>query len=236
MNDVKVKPARGKGRTKAPSPAPAPEARPAAKAARTVRKAKPAPVSEPALFDAPAQPAPKVPARAPAKAAAKAVAQPKAAVAVETPAAPPPPSLVETVVVPIAALSLSGDGPVPQALFNPMKAVLGTRDPRALYARAQETGDTLRNAMSESATATSRGLVELNSQMLDLVRAHSDATLSLWRSALAAGSMSEAIRVQTSGVRQVYEASAGHWKSIAETAGRTAEAAMRPMQSALKRG
>jgi hypothetical protein len=214
MKDVKVKPARGKGRTKADAPAADAVAKPLAKAAR---KPKAATASEaaPALFDA--QPIP---------------------AAVAAPSPPPPPSLIETIVAPIAALGVTAEAPVAETLLAPVKAALGTgtESARTFYAKAQETGDTLRNAMSESAAAASRGLVELNGQMLDLVRAQSDATLSVWRSALAAGSMSEAIRLQTSGVRQVYETSAGHWKAIAETAGRTADAAMRPMQSVLARG
>jgi hypothetical protein len=218
MKDVKVKPPRGKGRTKAAAPVAAAVAKPVAKAARTAaRKVKAPTMSEaaPALFDT--QPIP---------------------AAVKAPSPPPPPTLIETVVAPIAALGLTAEAPAAETILRPVKAALGTgtESARTFYAKAQETGDTMRNAVSESAAAASRGLVELNGQLLDLMRAQSDATFSVWRSALAAGSVSEAIRLQTSGVRQVYETSAGHWKAMAETAGRTAEAAMRPLQSVLARG
>lgn len=219
MKDVKAKPARGRGRKPAEAAVEAP-AVPAPKAeAKVVAKA-----------------APKAPARraAPRPAAVKAPA-PKPA---ELPLAPalqaPVPNLVETVVAPVAALDLAPPAaPSPEALAKPVAAVLeaGTAGARTFYAKAQETGATLRDAMTQSATATSRGLVELNGQMFALVRAQSDATFGFWRAALAATTVSEAIRVQTSGARQAYEASATHWKAIAETAGRTAEAALRPMFS-----
>jgi hypothetical protein len=225
MKDVKVKPARAKAR-----PAPKPAAEPvAAKAPARRALPKAVPAETPVVVAAPvveAVTAPAAPVETPIEAAPAPAPQAEEA---------PAPTLVETLVAPLAALDLAPAAPAPEVLLKPVAAVLetGTEGARTLYAKAQETNATLRSAMTESATAATRGLVELNGQVLDLVRAQSDATLAAWRSVLTAGSMSEAIRVQTSGVRQVYETSAQHWKAIAETAGRTAEAAMRPMQSAL---
>ncbi|HYF53269.1 MAG TPA: phasin family protein [Salinarimonas sp.] len=230
MKDVKVKPARARGRrpaavastakakveviTAAPSDAPAPEA--------SVAKA---PVKAPAAKAA-APKAPEVVARRP---------EPEPAiVAAPAPVEAPVPTLVETVVEPLAALDIA-PAPSPEILLKPVSTVLvaGAGGARTAYAKAQETGETLRGALTESAAAATRGLVELNGQMLDLVRAQSDATLAMLRSTMAAPSVSEAVRAQASGARQVYETSAAHWRAIAETAGRTAEAAMKPMQAAL---
>lgn len=74
-------------------------------------------------------------------------------------------------------------------------------------------------AMAQNATTT-QALVELNGKLFELVRAQGDAAFSLWRSTLSAGSLSEAVRIQTSGVREAYETSAERWKDIAETAAR----------------
>jgi hypothetical protein len=64
------------------------------------------------------------------------------------------------------------------------------------------------------------GWAELNHKMLNLMRSQTEANFALWRSTLGAGSLSEAIRMQTTGVREAYEATAAQWRDIAETAAR----------------
>lgn len=99
------------------------------------------------------------------------------------------------------------------------------------YATVKATAETLRQAVAESAAASSRGVIEVNDKFIDAMRAQSDAAFDLWRSALSATTVSEAIRIQTGGARQVYETAATQWKDLAETTTRWLTASVKPMQS-----
>jgi hypothetical protein len=110
---------------------------------------------------------------------------------------------------------------------------LGADQARAAYLRAGAGNENLRQAVADSTTTTTRGLVELTGKVLDLWRAQSDAALDLWRSTLTSGSLSEAIRAQTSGFRRSYEATTSQWREIAETAGRLMGDAAKTFQSTL---
>jgi hypothetical protein len=121
------------------------------------------------------------------------------------------------------------------ALVAPATRLIETGADRAreAYARAQAASEQIRQTVAETATATTRGAVEINGKVLDAWRAQSTIAFDLWRQALTAGSVSEAIRVQTSGARQVYETAATHWKDVAETTNRWLDATVKPMRSAL---
>jgi hypothetical protein len=103
---------------------------------------------------------------------------------------------------------------------------------RSAYARAQATGDHLRQAMSETAAASTRGALEVNGKVIDALVAQSDAAFDVWRRSLAAGSIAEAMRLQTSGAREVYETASSHWRDVAETATRWLGSTIRPIQAA----
>jgi hypothetical protein len=109
----------------------------------------------------------------------------------------------------------------------------GADQAREAYARARATSEQIRQTMTETATATTRGALEINSKVLDAWRAQSDVTIALWRQALAAGSVSEAIVLQANGARQIYETAATHWKDVAETTTRWIGASVKPLQAAL---
>ncbi len=203
--------------------------------AKTVKRAVPAATKRDARKAAP----PTAPASV-AKKAAEAIA-PVAGVATAAPktveklaAAKPGPAPAS--VEPVAKLATQAAA----LAFNPVAAVApfatafeaGADQARASYSRARENGESLRQAVTDSTTATTRAFVELNGKVVDLVRAHSDATLDLWRSTLSAGTFSEAIRVQTHGLREVYETTSAQWKDIAETAGRLAAEAAKPLRTA----
>jgi hypothetical protein len=141
----------------------------------------------------------------------------------------------------VAPFPFSAPAPVPspeaaqrQAAASVSAAVeIGADGARTMVARAQGSTEALRQAVTESATAATRGMVEINGRMFDLLRAQSDATFSLWRQTLQAGTLSEAVRAQTSGVRQAYEATASQWKDLAEVTSRVMGDTVRPLQSAL---
>lgn len=127
--------------------------------------------------------------------------------------------------------------PTPEAVIAPIQKAMeaGAESARGAYASARETNEALGQACFESAAATSRGLVALNAQFLDLMRAHSDLSFSLMRSTLSAPSLSEAVRLQTSGARQAYETTATHLKAIAETTTRIVGEASKPLHEAMSR-
>jgi hypothetical protein len=168
--------------------------------------------------------------------AAVATAAPKTVEKLATATPAPTPASVE----PVAKLATQAAA----LAFNPAAAVApfatafeaGADQARASYSRARENGESLRQAVTDSTTATTRAFVELNGKVIDLVRAQSDATLDLWRSTLSAGTFSEAIRVQTHGLREVYETTSAQWKDIAETAGRLAAEAAKPLRTAWASG
>lgn len=138
-------------------------------------------------------------------------------------AAPEARPTVET----LNAVAAPGRAVAPARLFE-----AGTEQARAVYSRAQATTTQLRDAVTETATATTRGALEVNDKVLDALRAQSDAAFDLWRSTLTAGSFAEAVRVQATGARAVYETAATHWRDVAETTTRWIGASMKPIQSA----
>ena len=201
------------GKRKSGSSAKAPE--------KTAKRAVPAATKR----DARKAAAPTAPASV-AKKAAEAIA-PVAAVATAAP------KTVEKLATQAAALAFN-----PAAAVAPFATAFeaGADQARASYSRARENGESLRQAVTDSTTATTRAFVELNGKVIDLVRAQSDATLDLWRSTLSAGTFSEAIRVQTHGLREVYETTSAQWKDIAETAGRLAAEVAKPLRTAWASG
>jgi hypothetical protein len=217
---------------------------PAKRAPKAMAKAVGAPVKTAKSPDPRNVPAPTAPASVARKAAeaiapvtSVATAEPKTAA---TPAKPEVKAPAATVAKPAAPVGVRPGGvvPSPEAAAFSFSATLetGADQARAAYARARESGDSFREAASASTAATTRGFLELNGKVIDLVRAQNDAALDLWRSTLAAGSLSEAIRVQTHGFKEAYEATAAGWKDIAETAGRLMGEAAKPLRSAFTQG
>jgi hypothetical protein len=133
------------------------------------------------------------------------------------------------------AMPSGGVIPTAEAAFAPLSATLesGAEQARNAIGRARETRESLQQAVAHSATAAAKGMLEVNGKVLDLLRAQSDAAFELWRSTLTAGSLSEAVRVQTSGIRQAYEATTSHAKDVAEAATRAIGDAVKPLQSAM---
>jgi hypothetical protein len=188
-----------------------------------------------------AAPAPATAKAKPAVAEAKPVAAAKPAAEKSKAAKPARPALEDFIPeAPASAFSFppafnEKSLPRPETIAAPFATIMeiGAETARKSFEQAQGTNESMRQACLESANAASRGMVALNTQMLDLVRAQTDATLGLWRSALAAPSFSEAVKVQTSGARQAYETTAAHLKVIAETTTRVVGETTKPIQTAL---
>lgn len=191
----------------------------ALKSAALKAAAAPRPEAEPespAVAETPAAVETPPPAPAPAPVAAPEpvtdIPAPSVAAVAKKPA--PQPALHED------AFSAVGIARLPSAesLAKPYARMMetGADSARVAYSQARESNEAFTQACFESANAASRGMASLNAQMLDLMRANADLTLGLMRSTLTAGSLSEAVKLQTSGARRAYETNAAHIKAIAE--------------------
>jgi hypothetical protein len=89
-----------------------------------------------------------------------------------------------------------------------------------VHAEAQRSSEALRQTMTGAALPG--GLAEINGKLFDLVRAQTEATLDIWRSALNARSPVEAIQAQTNAMRKAYETITQRWKDLFETTSRVA--------------
>jgi len=109
-------------------------------------------------------------------------------------------------------------------------ARVGLAQARDGYAVARQSLEQLQGGLAESAGIASKGALEINGKVLDLVRAQADAAFGLWRQLLGAGSLSEAVQLQTKGWRHGYEMTSSRLKDIAETTGRVAETSIGPVR------
>ena len=209
----------------APGPAkPAPAAKDAAPATKTTAK----PAGRPAK-------------RAAAKAAAPAakVTKPAPARAAQIEPASKPVRDLARAVQATTARAARAAKPAAEALATARAAApaaaaavrTGVEETGRIYAGLQGNRETMSRAITETAASTARGLTEFNGKMLELFRAQSDTAFALWRATLTAGSLAEAVRVQTSGLHRMYETSVGQWKDMAEAATRFMGEAAKPMQS-----
>jgi len=125
--------------------------------------------------------------------------------------------------------------PTPEAALAPFSAAFqsGAEQARTAIGRARATGDNLQQAVAQSATAAARAMLEVNEKIIDGLRAQNDAALDLWRSTVTAGSLSELVRIQTSGLRRAYELTSTQAKDLAATTTRAVGDAVKPLQSAL---
>jgi hypothetical protein len=198
-----------------------------------------------------ARPAAKVAAKRAGKAPTKAMPSPKASEAkltevktsaVKAAPAPAAAPLFDTPVskvvafepkTPASAAKPASAASLKDAVVTPLKRIVetGTEQTREVYARAQVRTETLRQAVTETATVTTRGALEVNDKLIDAWQAQSDAAFDVWRSTLSAGTLSEAVQIQANGTRQILETAAARWKDVAETTTRWLGASLKPMQS-----
>lgn len=167
----------------------------------------------------------------------------------DTPKTPAPKSSHPKTLTSKAPAGRSGKRTAPKTNFSPsvesaaesaVKSIVEPASRADLPPRTEQRiaapGESLRRAVAESATVTTRGALEVNSKLLEAFRAQSDVTLNVWRSVAACSSLSEAMRLQAVGARQAYETAAEHWKDIAETAGLWFNRSVEPIRSAWSEG
>lgn len=153
----------------------------------------------------------------------------EAAQAVDTPLPQPMRDAIETAESLLPLQRALTQSPAPSAV-----ELLDAGTEQALHglARVRSTGEGLRQVMTETARATTMGALDVNDKVLEALRAQSDTALETWQSALKAGTLSEAINVQSAGTRQMYEVATARWGEVADSARRWVGACVKPMQSA----
>jgi hypothetical protein len=121
----------------------------------------------------------------------------------------------------------------PEAMLNAVHMVAEATPQvmRHVAKRTEESREVLRVAMREAATASTRGALEVNDKMIEAFRAQSDAAFDLWQSTLRAGSLPEAVQVQTTGIRNAYETATAQWQDIAATTKRWFGQSVEPIQA-----
>ncbi|HEV2559069.1 MAG TPA: phasin family protein [Microvirga sp.] len=92
----------------------------------------------------------------------------------------------------------------------------GVEGAREAYARALAASAELRARAASTASATTQGAMELNGKVLEAWRVQGEIAIDLWRGTLQSRSLSDAVRLQTSGLRQAYESAVAHWRDVAE--------------------
>ncbi|HZH51125.1 MAG TPA: phasin family protein [Microvirga sp.] len=122
--------------------------------------------------------------------------------------------------------------PVPEPALQPSAQAAEAAKPRAL---PKERSDALRHVMSEAINATARGALEVHDKIIEALQAQSNAAFEVWETSLKAPHLSDAIRVQTNGVRRVYETASAQWTDIAATTANWFHKSLEPFQTALHR-
>jgi hypothetical protein len=100
---------------------------------------------------------------------------------------------------------------------------------------AQARSEVLRQAVSDAVAVSARGALEVNDKIIEALQAQSDAAFEVWRTALSAPRLSDAIRAQASGTRQAYETASAQWADIATTTAQWFNRSLEPLQSVLHR-
>lgn len=247
----RIEPAQKAVSTGAPKSAPASKL---AKVSKLAKASKPAKATTPAKPARPAKPAATALRATPAKAATgapkavaaspKPVKEPSGVTAPAAKAVPEAPSTVVRTARAVAhtvaeALDRSAEaarrveaavGERQTGAGAETLARVGLAQARDGYAVGRQSLEQLQGGLAESAGIASKGALEINGKVLDLVRAQADAAFGLWRQLLGAGSLSEAVQLQTRGWRHGYEMTSSRLKDIAETTGRVAETSIGPVR------
>lgn len=182
------------------------------------------------------------------KPAAKAAA-PAAAPAVEAAAAPAPKA--EAAVVPAFEmpkfeipgfempklempnfdLSVMSQAEIP-AVFREF-AEKAVAQAKTSFAKLKEAAEEATDAIEDTYETARAGLVEINDKSLDAVKANSDAVYGFAKSLLAVKTFAEAIELQSTFVRQQFEAISAQAKELQEVAGKVASETSKPAKDVI---
>lgn len=198
-----------------------PTRKPAAKAAATT----PAAASAPApVVDTPVAAAPVVAAPAPKAAAPKAAPAPAAGFEF-------PKFEMPKFEVPSFDIGALPAAEIP-AVFRDF-AEKAVAQAKVSFGKLKDAAEEATDAIEDSYETARAGLAELNGKSIDAVKANSDATYGFAKSLLAVKTFAEALELQSTFVRQQFEAISAQAKELQDVATKVATEASKPAKEAL---
>lgn len=132
--------------------------------------------------------------------------------------------------VPAVDFSAFGKAEIP-TVFREFaeKAVAQAKDS---FAKLKEAAEEATDAIEDTYETARAGLVEINEKSLDAAKANSDAAYGFAKSLLAVKTFAEAIELQSTFLRQQFEAISAQAKEIQEVAGKVASESAKPAKDA----
>ncbi len=103
------------------------------------------------------------------------------------------------------------------------------------FAKLKEAAEEATDAIEDTYETARAGLVEINGKSLDAAKANSDAAYGFAKSLLAVKTFAEAIELQSTFLRQQFEAISAQAKEIQEIAGKVATDTTKPAKEAFAR-
>ena len=128
-------------------------------------------------------------------------------------------------------LSAFGQAEIP-AVFRDF-AEKAVAQAKTSFGKLKEAAEEATDAIEDTYETARSGLLELNGKSLDAVKANSDAMYGFAKSLLAVKTFAEAIELQSTFVRQQFEAISAQAKELQEMAGKVASETSKPAKDAL---
>jgi len=101
------------------------------------------------------------------------------------------------------------------------------------FAKLKEAAEEATDAIEDTYETARAGLVEINEKSLDLAKTNSDAVYGFAKSLLAVKTFAEALELQSTFVRQQFEAIGAQAKELQEMAGKVAADSAKPAKDAI---
>ena len=107
----------------------------------------------------------------------------------------------------------------------------GLADSRAAYARAKETADEATAALETSVANASKGLIDLNTKALDVLRANFDAGVDFAKAAINSTTIAELVALHSDHASKQVEALAAQAKEFGDLAQKITVDAVTPIKT-----
>ena len=128
-------------------------------------------------------------------------------------------------------VSAMGQGEIP-AVFRDF-AEKAVAQAKTSFAKLKEAAEEATDAIEDTYETARAGLVEINGKSLDAAKANADAAYGFAKSLLAVKTFAEAIELQSTFMRQQFEAISAQAKEIQEVAGKVAADTAKPTKDAI---
>lgn len=104
---------------------------------------------------------------------------------------------------------------------------------KSSFAKLKEAAEEATDAIEDTYETARAGLVEINGKSIDAAKANSDAAYGFAKSLLAVKTFAEALELQSTFVRQQFEAISAQAKELQEVAARVAADSAKPTKDAI---